>query len=527
MFLRMPWRTVRAIIPPMKELPLSSTDRRSFLKISATTLATGSALHCQKQASGEIEIQVIDDLLAGHMVFNKPPVAWPDPVDCGLLVVGGGIAGLTAAVSALDREPIVCELGRSLGGSAGFGEYAGVSFAQGAHYELEQPAYYGSEVLQLLENLGLIHFDGVRNMWTYTDEQWLIDPETERRCFEHGYYRNGVLPDLVESRRFESLLAPFEGRMPLPTRLIEDDLRYLDGLSFTAWLKDQELPLLPDFKRALDYQMKDDYGAGADHVSALAGIHYYRCRPYYTGEVKTFSPPNGNGYFVDKLAARLSGDQLLRGHVVIGIKPENQSFLVDVIAVEGLEPKRFRARNVVYAGHKHGLRHVLPSESHLFGSNRYAPWLVMNLVLDGKLKGDVYWQNEILSEDPAILGFVNSAAQNSGQNKTVLTVYYCLPTQNRRSLESIHGDVESRVVSTLETVSRVLGQDIKPMTQKVFVKLHGHAMPIPSPGYLFRDANERRGYAGLTYAGVDNARLPLIYEALDSGIMAAELLDGL
>ena len=52
--------------------------------------------------------------------------------------------------------------------------------------------------------------------------------------------------------------------------------------------------------------MVDDYGSTADQVSALAGVHYYACRPYYTESVELFSPPQGNAYFVQKLLEVLS-----------------------------------------------------------------------------------------------------------------------------------------------------------------------------------------------------------------------------
>jgi hypothetical protein len=53
----------------------------------------------------------------------------------------------------------------------------------------------------------------------------------------------------------------------------------------------------------------------------------------------------------------------------------------------------------------------------------------------------------------------------------------------------------------------------------------GHAMPIPQPGYLFNDANKSRGNSNLAYAGVDNGRLPLLFEAIDSGTIAVKEVD--
>ena len=55
------------------------------------------------------------------------------------------------------------------------------------------------------------------------------------------------------------------------------------------------------------------------------------------------------------------------------------------------------------------------------------------------------------------------------------------------------------------------------------IKVMGHAMPIPAPGYLLKDANNASN-AEMIYAGVDNGRLPLLYEALDSGLQAASLI---
>ena len=53
----------------------------------------------------------------------------------------------------------------------------------------------------------------------------------------------------------------------------------------------------------------------------------------------------------------------------------------------------------------------------------------------------------------------------------------------------------------------------------------GHAMPIPQPNYLFDDKNDKRKHQGLVYAGVDNSRLPLLLEAIDSGLEAVKLLN--
>ena len=273
--------------------------------------------------------------------------------------------------------------------------------------------------------------------------------------------------------------------------------------------------------------MMDDYGAGADEVSALAGIHYFQCRPYTSGDVGVFSPPEGNGYFVEKLAKTLPTESLLTGHLVWRIEPLDDGFMVDVLDVRDNQRKRFQVDKVVYAGHKQGLRYILPQASQPFAHVTYAPWIVMNFLLESRRFDQVWWQNEVIDEDPRFLGFVNSMAQaREAQGMEVLTAYYCLPQSERQLMLDLDQKGWTEwAARALNLVNIAMDGKIADKVRRVFVKLHGHGMPIPAPGYLFRDANENRPFANLVYAGVDNGRLPLIYEAFDSGLEAARLLN--
>jgi hypothetical protein len=140
--------------------------------------------------------------------------------------------------------------------------------------------------------------------------------------------------------------------------------------------------------------------------------------------------------------------------------------------------------------------------------------------------GEAFWQNEILSKDTSLLGFVDSKAQYSkNSEQRVLTVYYCFKPEEREMMSLIQERKRTFVDQTIQHLEAYFHRSLKSEIEKAFIKQMGHAMPIPKPGYLFQDANTSRSNDKLVYAGVDNSRLPLLFEAMDSGIKAVEELE--
>jgi hypothetical protein len=155
----------------------------------------------------------------------------------------------------------------------------------------------------------------------------------------------------------------------------------------------------------------------------------------------------------------------------------------------------------------------------------------MNLVLSDRLNTDGFWQNDILAKTSTVnkktfMGFVDNATQaRHNPDYRILTAYYCFIPDQRQILADIETHAKSIVERTITQINNYFNQDISPLIERVFLKLMGHAMPIPKVNYLFDDQNRYRSEPGLVYAGVDNSRLPLLFEAMDSGIQAVKLLD--
>ncbi len=505
-------------------------NRRTFIKLSSLTLAGILTQSCDstsdKPNSQLYDISINSDMGAGHLLLNSAALPMGNTFSTDYLVVGGGISGLSAACQLRDRDFVLCELSAQLGGTSASESHAGEVFSQGAHYDLAYPNYYGGETLNFLEELGVIRYENRVDSWNFVDHQYLIDVQREGQTLTSEGMREDILEPSKLRTEFLELLLPYLGEMRQPTRIIREELWTLDETSFLDFLQ-RTLRLTPSFKQGVDYQMRDDYGADAATVSALAGIHYYTCRPYYTQSVELFSPPEGNAYFVDKMAATLPGDKIRTSHLVQSVQKSENGFEVSVINIENDQIDRYLAKNIIYAGGKHALKYVFPSDAHLFQGNIYAPWLVLNIVLKDDLQSEAFWQNELLGEDSTYMGFVDSASQFQAGDARVFTAYYCFPPDQRPYLANIRHNDQEIVRKTVETINLYFDQEVSPLVDKVFIKVLGHAMPVPKPHYLFRDKNPHRSEPNLVYAGVDNSRLPLLFEALDSGIQAVKELDSL
>lgn len=497
--------------------------RRKFIQLSS--LATLPLLLKSCDWIGEeteLDVTVFTDIHTGHLLFESQQYAVAETLKTETLIVGGGMAGLSAAYALKGKDFLLCELSDNLGGTSSWHQHEGVPLALGAHYDMAYPANYGEEVFAMLESLDIIEYQDWKDAWSFKDRQYIITHRRKNRCFDHGTFREEVLPAGDLYLKFHQLMESYQGEMKMPSRLINEKYHSLNEQSFINFLEDK-LTLTPDFIRALDYHMLDDWGGTTSQVSALAGVHYFACRPYLSQVVDLFSPPQGNGYFIEKLAA-VHTEGLLTKHLVKSITEKDGSFEVDVVDISNKTIKKVVADKVVYAGNKHALKYILPDQYPLFESNQYAPWLVLNfIVADNEFSDLGYWQNEMLVDDETFMGFVDSSQQHTAdEGKRVFTAYYCLPTESRNDLKNVEANKQVIAEKTIGYLNQYFKRDIGPLVEKVYIKVMGHAMAIPVPGFLFNDKNGERKYKNLTFAGVDNGRLPLLFEAIDSGLQAVK-----
>lgn len=506
-------------------------DRRYFLKISALGsigfVACGpNSNSTNKTRALNFPITVDDNMKIGHLVrspeFNPEPIK---TVNTETVVVGGGIAGLAAIASLKNKDAVLLELNAYLGGTSGAVEINGEYFAQGAHYDLSYPEYFGNEGLSFLQDTNIIQFNSLKNEYRFSDEQYLIDPNKEEACFTPNGLKESVLAEAhPNTKDFRHLLKQYVGEMKMPTRLINEKWQHLNHISFYDYLQ-KYLITDADLITGIDYQMIDDYGANCSQISALAGVHYYSCRNYYsTNEPQLFSPPQGNKYFIDKFAAKTNQSALKCKELVFKVTPlSNGQNQVLSYNYEKQTTTAYNCKNVIYAGQKNALKFVLPQAHHLFKNNTYSSWVVLNFELNDAVTTDAKWQNDMLNIHPNLLGFVNSKAQNTKQN--VLSVYMCYAPTERKMVSTINENSHEYITAAINYIQQYYNQDIEPLIKSVKIKKMGHAMPIPTVGYLRGNTPLQHQFKNIHFAGTDCGHLPLMFEAMDSGLIAVQAIN--
>ena len=471
------------------------------------------------------------DLIRGSRLLRRRFYSrQPDVPDIDVAVVGGGIAGLTAAHALAPRATVIFEREASVGGTARAGSGAASRFPLGAHYECDPDPSFGAEVLALYDDLGIVRRDAAGRR-TFVDTQHYVPPAYyEQSVLANGRTRRQgwrmFFVDAAGAQARQALLG-VKASFPLPTRLSGAQARELDRITFAAWLAEQNVELPPDLLHGLDVLLRSDYAAPSSAVSAYAGLHYFLCRPYLRGGSRTFSPPEGLSYFAERLLQRTKGLTVEVRHMVRRLAPAADHVLLDVIDLEARRLRTFRAQAVVYAAPKKALKWIYPRDAHLFARNSYAPWLTVTLELDSfRESAQLCWNNHVYDPRLEHIGFtwVNHADRDA---PPVLTHYIAYEPGRWQHVRAFFVNRRELILRCLSHVAAIVGRDVSSLVRAVTVQTLGHAMAVPLPGKLFFDPNARRGCERVVHAGVDTGRLPLLAEAFDSGLEAARIIAAL
>jgi len=489
----------------------------------------------------------------GHRVRDGGRVEVPQDAwsKVPLVIVGGGVAGLTAAWRLQNsgfKDFALFELESAPGGTARSGSNQLISFPWGAHY-IPAPMKENVPLVSLLEEMGVVEGKD-KNGEPVIGEQFLCrDPE--ERVFYKGRWYEGLYLHAGESEDDKQQYQKFntevdhwiawrdgKGRraFALPVSACSDDAEVtaLDQLSMSEWM-DQRGLASPRLRWWVDYACRDDYGMTLEQTSAWAGLFYF-CSRVVAPENESQSLitwPEGNGRLVRHLFEKVKTNIQL-DRAVVELIPTDDG--VDVITIDrdGRTPRGFHASRVIFAAPQFVAHYVIrpyrDNPPPHIAEFHFGAWMVANLTLKDRPKANsprdfpLAWDN-VLYESPS-LGYVVATHQRGiDRGPTVLTYYYPLCDENARVARTrlLETDWRGWAEIALTDLSRA-HPDIRNLVERLDVMRWGHAMIRPRTGFIWGTARREaaKPFRSIHFAHSELSGVALFEEAFDHGLRVAD-----
>ncbi|MEK7866345.1 MAG: FAD-dependent oxidoreductase [Planctomycetota bacterium] len=461
----------------------------------------------------------------------------------GVAIVGGGVAGLSAAWRLAKRGRTdfrVFELEPREGGTSAWGANGTTRYPWGAHY-LPVPGPDAVWVRELLEEMGACQWsDQGEPLW----EERHLCSDPEERLFLDGEWRDGLFPahgatadDLAQAARFREAMARYRsmrdaaGRrafaIPVEASSRDEELIALDKMTMSAFLASLGITS----KRVrwwVEYACRDDFGCSLETTSAWAGIHYWASRQE-DGPLLTW--PEGNGRLVRAMMERI-GPRVETGRLAVRVVPEDRGAVVDLWDPRTDSVKRVKADHVVLAVPQFVAAKIVEpwreAPPEWLPSFTYSPWMVANVHVDRLPEGDGFetaWDNVIYDSEG--LGYVVATHQlpRSAPGPSVLTYYRPFvgtdpAAERKRMLAMRWADWRDLVLADLSTAHAA----IEEVVTRIDVMLWAHGMVRPTPGFLWggRRALASHPVGRVHLAHSDLSGIALFEEAQYWGVRAAE-----
>jgi hypothetical protein len=486
----------------------------------------------------------------GHRIRDRVNVTVPSDgwTDIPIVIVGGGVAGLTAAWH-LKKSGInftLIELETAPGGTSRSGSNRIASFPWGAHY-IPVPLKENTQLISLLDEMGVV--EGKDNDGEPVIGEQYLCRDPEERVYYKGRWYEGLFLHAGQSEDDKQQFDKFnvevnnwvnwrdgKGRraFTLPVSACSDDafVTELDKTSMGEWMNQRGLTS-PRLRWWVDYACRDDYGMTLDQTSAWAGLFYF-CSRVAKPNVESQSLitwPEGNGRLVNHLFDRVKENVQL-DRAAIELIPNEKNVEVITLDREGSNVRGFRAGKVIFAAPQFMARYVIRPyrenpPAHI-GEFQFGSWMVANLTLKDRPKPKprdfpLAWDN-VFYESPS-LGYVVATHQKGrDRGPTVFTYYYPLVDENARDARNrlLTTDWRGWAEVTLADMSRA-HPDIRNLVERLDVMRWGHAMIRPRTGFMWGTARREgaKPFRGIHFAHSDLSGVALFEEAFDVGLRAA------
>jgi Flavin containing amine oxidoreductase len=472
-----------------------TASRRDFLKF---VLAGSAAAACpidlsaliasgppSSQVDGE-HFDVCHQVRDGH-VFDRPPVSARHEV----VIVGGGVSGLSAAYFLRARDFLLLEKEPHWGGNAYLETYEGQAFATGSAFDVK-----GSASDQLAREIGLNPLPIDSPDPTIVRGKWVAD--TWRSGLDELPYSAAVRDSF---KKFRKEMVAFD---------LDADVERLDSVPLTQFLKNYA----PEVTEWWDAYGASNWGAKSADTSAFVAVSDLEDMAGDEPDSRV-TLPGGNGALSEKLSEVLRekyAEQMLGGATAVSIEPQKDE--VQVTYAQGPQLRTVAAKFAIMATPKFITAKIvsgLPEDQlDAMTSLRYCPYPVINMIFDKPIYAKAYdtwcpgnsftdfvvadWVVRNPSQHsrndkggrlvgagwnlPAVAGPARAA--RSARNPSILTFYVPMAESQRSQL--LHeASCRQIAANVLEDFKKLLPEfNVDPL--EVHFYRRGHPMFLPTPG---------------------------------------------
>lgn len=448
--------------------------------------------------------------------------------DFEVVIVGGGVAGLTSAYHLRHKKIALLEQDLRFGGNAKGEMYKDACYSIGSAYLCEPTL--DSDLGKLLSELDIWQ----RARSESGGETTVFYQNSFRKPFWNGASDPQAVADF---KKFHAKMAEIynDADFDVETSKWAQDN---DRITMAEWIQNEFGSLHPHIMEYLQLYAWSSFGGSLDELSATQYLGFISAE---TGSLLAF--PGGNSYVLHKMVQKIrteSATASLRSNCLV-MRVQNEADHVSVVYENAMgELVHVRAQHVIMACPKYVANRLLPELSFerfsLMRKLPYRAYLVANLFTKSAFKAPSYELYCLRSEipdsptpaRPPKRSFTDICfgtwAQQDQTEHGVLTLYHGIAYDGARQFlfhPSSHEKYREQYLADIDPVLRTLGLKTQDL-HGIRLTRWGHALPVARTGFLADGiaARASESLGRIHFANQDNTMNPSFESAFDAALSA-------